>query len=125
MGERIPNNEKKARAKLRVLRDQGKADTVQTSAFMDTHFGVFDREFEIQAPDPSWFDPEAAGVEKVAPPVSRYIPPPEKEKEEPGPLTGNQTAESAVQKYVAARGLTWAQGVAAFEAAGREIVMGR
>jgi len=125
MGERIPNKEKQARAKLRVLRDQGKADTVQTAAFMDTHFGVFDREFEIQSPDPSWFDPEAAGVEKMAPPVSRYIPPPEKKPEEPEPLTGNQTAESAVQRYVSQRKLTWEQGVAAFEAAGREIVMGR
>jgi len=126
MGERIPDNEKKAKAKLRTMRDQNKADTVQTSAFMMTHFGKFNRDFEVQAPDPKFdFDPEAQGVEKLKPPVSRYIPPPEKKEEGPPALTGNQTAESAVQAYAQQRQIPWKDAVARFEAAGREIVMGR
>jgi len=126
MGERIPDDEKKAKAKLRTMRDQNKADTVQTSAFMMTHFGTFNRDFEVQAPDPKFdFDPEAQGVEKLKPPQTRYIPPPEKPEEGPPPLTGNQTAESAVQAYAEQRGISWKEAVARFETAKREIVMGR
>jgi len=51
MGERIPNNKRAAERKLRVLKTSDKVNEVQMQAFMNTHFGAFDRSFEARAPE--------------------------------------------------------------------------
>ena len=61
MGERIPNNKRAAERKLRVLKTSDKVNDVQMQAFMNTHFGAFDRSFEARAPEELAYMTETAG----------------------------------------------------------------
>lgn len=130
MGEHIPDDPKKAKAKLRKMRDQNKADTVQTSAFMMAHFGDWNKKFEV---DPANFlflqptdeamqlgtgryhYPEDTGVDPV---TGKPLPGPD-------PLQEGEYPESKAREFMIENGLTWGETMEVLATRNKTVVMGR